>query len=215
MFKAVIFDMDGVIVNTVPIHFKAWKTMFSQYGKDFTFDDYKKKVDGIPRRDGARAILTDLSEEELEKAGSIKQRLFLEFLQKEKIQVYSTTLDLINELKVNNIKCALISASKNCRFVIEKVNATRLFDAIVDGHQITKGKPDPQVFLIAADKLKVEPCECVVLEDAVLGVQAAKAGGMFCIGVDRYGKPERLKKADMVISDAAEINFTKLKELSS
>ena len=88
--KAAIFDLDGVIVNTVPLHFKAWKMMFSEYGKEFNFDDYKQKVDGIPRMDGARAILTDLSDEELKKAADKKQVYFLEYLNSEDIPVYNS-----------------------------------------------------------------------------------------------------------------------------
>ena len=80
MFRGAIFDVDGVLVDTVPIHFKAWKKMFSEYGVDFTFDDYKSKVDGIPRYDGARAILKNLSDTEIKEAGDRKQRYFLEFI---------------------------------------------------------------------------------------------------------------------------------------
>ena len=85
-------------------------------------------------------------------------------------------------------------------------------DAIITGHDITKGKPDPQVFLLASEKLGVKPPDCVVLEDAVLGVEAAKRADMFCVGIDRYGDPSRLKKADIIISDAAEITAEKLQE---
>lgn len=215
MIKAAIFDMDGVIVTTVSVHFKAWKKMFSGYGKEFSFDDYKKKVDGIPRMDGARAILSDLSQEELAKAASIKQEFFLEFLKKEKIQVYESTIDLIRKLKENKIKTGVISASKNCRFVLEKVSLISMFETIVDGHQISKGKPDPQVFLIAAKRLEVSPCECVVFEDAVLGVEAAKRANMLCVGIDRYQNPQRLKAADKVVSDLSEISLEKLEELAS
>jgi len=105
-FQGAVFDVDGVIVNTVPLHFKAWKRMFSEYGKNFTFEDYKQKVDGIPRADGARAILTDLSPEELKKAASKKQKYYLELVEKDEVEVYSSTVDLINELKKNKIKIA-------------------------------------------------------------------------------------------------------------
>ena len=78
-FKGAIFDLDGVIVNTVPLHFKAWKRMFSEFGKEFTMKDYEDKVDGIPRMDGARAVLTEVSEDELDKAAAKKQEYFLDF----------------------------------------------------------------------------------------------------------------------------------------
>ena len=112
-FKAAIFDLDGVIVDTVPIHYRAWKKMFSEYGKDFTFEDYKQKVDGIPRLDGARAILTDFSDEDIKKACDTKQGYFLEFIEKDEIPTHKSTMKLIEELKSHSIKVANISSSKN------------------------------------------------------------------------------------------------------
>ena len=213
MMKAAIFDLDGVIVNTVPFHFKAWQGMFNEYGKEFTFEDYKEKVDGIPRTDGARAVLTDLSDDELKKAADKKQDYFLEYLNKEEIPVYNTTVDLVKALKREYLKRGVISSSKNCLSILKKVKLVDLFDVIITGNDVTKGKPDPQVFFMAAEKMAVEPKNCVVFEDAVLGVEAAKRAGMKCVGIDRYGKPERLKKADLVVSDLGEVNIEKIKEL--
>jgi len=90
IFKGAIFDMDGVVTTTVPLHFKAWKRMFEEYGKKFTFADYERYVDGIPRADGARAILKDLPEDKLKEAADKKQAYFLEILNKEPIPVYPT-----------------------------------------------------------------------------------------------------------------------------
>ena len=211
--KAAIFDLDGVIVNTVPLHFKAWQKMFSEYGKEFSFEDYKEKVDGIPRTDGAKAILTDLDEGGLKKAADKKQGYFLEYLNSEEIPVYKTTVDLIKAIKKEKIKRGAISSSKNCLPVLKKINLTDLFDVIITGNDITKGKPDPQVFFMAAEKMSAEPGLCVVFEDAVLGVEAAKRAGMKCVGIDRYGEPKRLKKADLVVSDLGEVDIEKIKEL--
>jgi beta-phosphoglucomutase len=213
--KGVIFDLDGVIVDTVPLHFKAWKKMFAEYGKDFTFEDYKQKVDGIPRMDGARAILTDLPEDELKKAADKKQNYFLQFLEEEGVKVYQSTVDLINKLKSEGIKVAVISSSKNCLPILKRAGLVDLFDVMITGNDIKKGKPDPEIFLLAAEKLGLEPSECIVFEDALLGVEAAKNAGMICIGIDRYGKPERLKRADLVVSDVGEVSLEKLKELAS
>ena len=118
--KGLIFDMDGVVTNTVPLHFKAWKRMFSDYGVDFDFDDYKKKVDGIPRLDGARAILSELSNEELEEAASRKQKYFREYLSTEKVQVYDDAYSFIKGLERNTIRVAVASSSKNCSFKLFK-----------------------------------------------------------------------------------------------
>jgi len=212
-FKGAIFDLDGVIVNTVPLHFKAWKKMFGEYGKELTFEDYKKKVDGILRISGARAILTELSDEELEQAGAKKQGYFLELLETEGIEVYESTLDLIKELKQNNIKVAVISSSKNCLPILKKTGIDGLFEVIITGHDIKKGKPDPQVFLSACRKLDLTPQECIVFEDAVLGVEAAKRGNFSCVGIDRYGNPARLAKADLVINDLSEAGLERLRRI--
>lgn len=212
-FKAAIFDLDGVIVNTVPLHFKAWQKMFKGYGKDFTFEDYKEKVDGIPRADGARAILNNISEDELKKASDKKQGYFLEYLESEKIPVYNTTTDLIKDFKEKDLKIAVISSSKNCLPILKKLGLTSLFDVIITGNDVTKGKPDPQVFFMAAEGVSVKSAECVVFEDAVLGVEAAKRADMKCVGIDRYGEPERLNKADLVVSDLREVDLEKVKAL--
>jgi beta-phosphoglucomutase len=209
-FKGAIFDLDGVIVNTVPLHFKAWKKMFAEYGREFTMKDYEDKVDGIPRADGARAILSDLSDEELEKASARKQGYFLELLGREEVNVYETTVKLIKELRRHGIKIAVISSSKNCPDILEKTGLYSLIDVEINGKQIVRGKPDPWIFLAAAEKLNLTPRECVVFEDAVLGVEAGKRGGIFTIGIDRRGAPERLKEADLVVTDLSEVDFKKL-----
>ncbi len=209
-FKGAIFDLDGVIVNTVPIHFKAWKKMFEEYGHSFTFDDYKAKVDGIPRLDGARAILTELPDKELKEASAKKQRYFLDYLGEEKIQVYPGTLNLIKELRGHKIKIAVISSSKNCPVILEKADMYKYIDAAISGNDITQGKPDPQIFLMAKDRLSLEISECIVFEDAELGVEAAKRGGFKTVGINRYEDPHRLNQADIVVKDLGELSYSQL-----
>jgi len=213
MFKGAIFDLDGVVVNTVPIHFKAWKKMFSEYGIDFTFDDYKSKVDGIPRYDGARAILKEISDAELKEAADRKQKYFLEFIEKEDIPVYTSCIDLIKELKNHNKKIAIASSSRNCKRILQRAGIIHLADAIVDGNDITRAKPDPQIFQLAADRLGCAYAECVVFEDAVLGVEAAINGKMLCIGIDRYGNPKRLAKANLVVEDLSKVDYETIEGL--
>ncbi|MDD5070645.1 MAG: beta-phosphoglucomutase family hydrolase [Candidatus Omnitrophica bacterium] len=215
--KGAIFDLDGVIVSTVLSHFSAWKKMFSEYGKEFSFDDYKEKVDGIPRIDGARSILFDLSQEELELAAEKKQVYFLKSLQTEGVKIYDSTIDLVKALKAKKIKVAVISSSKNCLPILQKAAIDSLFDIILTGHDIKpgRGKPHPDVFLEAAEKLGLSAGECVVFEDAVLGVEAAKRAQFKAVGIDRYDSPERLKKADIVVDDLSKVTVEKLIDLFS
>lgn len=212
-FKGAIFDMDGVVTTTVPFHFKAWKRMFNEYGKEFTFDDYQKYVDGIPRMDGARAILSELSEDELKEAGDKKQGYFLELLNKEEILIYDSTIAFIKELRSKDIKIAVISSSKNCPYILEKTGVDKLTDIVISGNDITKGKPDPQIFLLAAKGLGLNEDECVVFEDALLGVEAAKNGNFRCIGIDRHNNPARLKKADLIVDDLSRVTYIKIEKL--
>jgi beta-phosphoglucomutase len=211
--KGAIFDLDGVIVDTVPIHFKAWKRMFTEYGKKFTFRDYKEKVDGIPRIDGGKAILTNLSEKELIKATDKKQKYFLEYLEKENIPVFKSTLNLMKELKNKGIKIAIISSSKNSPYILKRTGINALLDIEISGNDITKGKPHPQIFLMAAKKMGIKPGNCIVFEDAILGVEAAKRAKMLCVGIDRHNDSQRLKEADIIVSDLKELNYTKLASL--
>lgn len=213
--KGVILDLDGVIVDTVPLHFKAWKKMFGEYGRNFTFKDYKEKVDGIPRLAGARAILTDLSDKELDKAAARKQRYFSEFLKADGIKVYETSRRLMEELRSKGVKIAVISSSKNCPYILEKAGLNKLPDIVISGNDIKegKGKPDPWIFLTAAERLGLKPEECVVFEDALLGVEAGKRGNMKTVGVDRHDDPGRLSKADLIIKDLGELDFGRLKSL--
>jgi len=213
MFRGAIFDVDGVLVDTVPIHFKAWKKMFSEYGVDFTFDDYKSKVDGIPRYDGARAILKNLSDTEIKEAGDRKQRYFLEFIDEEEIPVYTSSIDLIKELKGHGKKIAFASSSRNCKRILERTKIIHLADAIVDGNDLTRGKPDPEIFQLAAQRLNCDYAECIVFEDAVLGVEAALNTEMLCIGIDRYDNPKRLAKASLVVKDLSGVDHKTIEDL--
>ncbi|MFC1617226.1 HAD family hydrolase [Candidatus Margulisiibacteriota bacterium] len=206
-FKSVIFDLDGVIVNTVPLHFKAWQKMFNDYGYEFKMQDYLKKVDGIPRVDGARAILTDLNDNEIIEAGNKKQAYFVELLSTIPFDKFDSTLDLIKELEKQAIPLAVASSSKNTKAILKKLNLTAYFQAVVTGHDFEKGKPDPEIFFNAAAQLGAKPKESIVFEDAVAGVQAAVNGGFFCVGINRHDHPEIKEIAHITINDASEISL--------
>lgn len=210
-----IFDMDGVLVDTVDMHFRAWKRMFEEHGREFSFEDYKAKVDGIPRRDGARAILPGLSDEELERACAQKQGYFLEMLDNTKVPAYPGTVALVNAMRSAGHKAALISSSRNLPRIIKSAGVDGIWDSIVNGTEVERGKPAPDVFLLAAERLGMPPGNCVVFEDAVQGVEAARRGGMKCVGIDRHGDPGRLSGADRVVGDLSEVSVSDLDGLFS
>lgn len=211
--RGAIFDIDGVIVDTVPLHFRAWKRMFEEYGHSFTMADYLAKVDGRPRLEGAAAILTELDAKEIKEAGDKKQSYYLEFLDKEPLAEFESTIKLIKEMKERGIKLAAASSSKNARRILQKIGLLDVFEVNVSGADFKKGKPDPEIFLTASSRLGLKPEECVVFEDAKSGVEAAKNGGFPCIGIDRHGNREALKVADRVVDDLEEISLKEILEL--
>lgn len=204
-FKGVIFDLDGVLVDTVPLHFDAWKRMFNEYGYDFNQEIYQEKVDGRPRLDGVRGVMSTLDEDELIEAGKRKQGYYLEMINNGQLQAFVSSMTLIRQLRKQGIRLATASSSVNASCILEKLGVLGDFDTVVTADDVSVGKPHPEIFLTAAQRLNLAVSDCVVFEDAVSGVQAAKAGNFFCIAVDRHKQPDKFEHADIVIQDAGEI----------
>lgn len=206
--KACIFDLDGVIVDTVPAHFIAWKTMADELNIPFTEDD-NEHLKGVSRTDSMRRILalgnqTKTDEEVLEMTDK-KNAIYVEIISKmTPADILPGVTDFIQLLKDNNIATAIGSASKNTPTILKAVGLDSTFDAIVDGNQVEHGKPNPEVFLKGAERLNLAPEDCIVLEDAISGVEAAKRGGMKCIGV---GEAKVLGKADRVVPDLTNVDI--------
>ncbi len=236
-FDAVVFDLDGVITDTASTHAKAWKRMFDEYllaraeadGADFVpfgiDEDYRVYVDGKPRCDGASAFLAsrgielpmgapDDGPDDPTICGVARRKndAFMATLEEHGAEAYPSSIAFLEELRRAGFKTAIISASKNCGAVLAAAGATGLFDAQVDGLVAQElelpGKPAPDVFLEAARRIGVEPSRAIVVEDALAGVEAGRAGGFgLVVGVDRLGQADDLLAhgADVVVSDLAEI----------
>lgn len=210
--KACLFDLDGVIVDTARYHFLAWKQLARELGIDFT-EEHNELLKGVSRMRSLDIILEiggkTLSEEEKTALADKKNNAYLEYILKmDESEILPGVKSFITELKNNHIRVALGSASKNAQLILNRLNIENLFDAVIDGNKVSEAKPDPEVFLNGAAKLKVEPEACVVFEDALAGVEAAKNAGMFCVGV---GDQTTLKAADLVISGFADFTLGKLK----
>ena len=215
MFKGAIFDLDGVIVNTVPLHFASWHYLFATvHNLTFTQKDYDEKVDGKPRLDSIRLLLPQLSEQEVIAAGECKQQRYLELLNEKEIEQFPSSIQLIKELHSKGILLAAASSSKNANYILEKINLRQVFNVVISGYDFVHGKPHPEIFLKAATALKLAANECIVFEDALAGIQAAKAGGFYCIGIDRHHNPNNYKDADITVRDLNEINYERLNELT-
>ena len=212
--KAFIFDLDGVIVDTAKYHFLAWRQLANSMGFDFTHEQ-NEQLKGVSRVKSLEKILAwgnkSVSEADFIKFMAQKNEDYLTYIEKmdeqEILPDVTKTLDL---LRKENQQIGLGSASKNARMILEKVNLLKKFDSIVDGNDVSKAKPDPEVFLIAAKQLHTNPENCIVFEDAVAGIQAANTAGMVSIGI---GDKKTLHEADYVFSDFTEISTEFLKEL--
>jgi alpha,alpha-trehalase len=236
-YDAVIFDLDGVITDTASTHSTAWKALFDEYlkqradqsGEPFVpFDpdtDYRQWVDGKPRYEGVRSFLESRGvtlpygdpedgpeQETICGLGNKKNPMFLARLEEDGVEVYDSSVNLVRDLLDKGIRTAIVSSSKNCVAILKAAEITDLFEVKVDGVDAARlgltGKPEPDTFLEAVREMGIDPTRAVVVEDAIAGVQAGRAGGFGCVlGIDRVGDPDALKDngADVVVSDLEEV----------
>ena len=206
--KGFIFDLDGVIVDTAKYHFLAWRRLANSIDVDFT-EVQNEQLKGVSRVKSLEKILEwgnkTISEEQFTALMTTKNDEYLSYVdQMDASEILPDVPKILNFLKENNQPIALGSASKNARGILKKVNLLDDFDAIVDGTNVTKAKPDPEVFLNAAKAINIQPENCIVFEDSVAGIQAANLAKMISIGI---GEKETLHEADFVFKDFTEISI--------
>jgi len=214
LIKACIFDLDGVIVDTAHYHFLAWRKLAKEIGINLTEAD-NERLKGVSRMRSLEIILelggVSLSEHDKENMANKKNTWFVDYVERmAPEEIFPGVRTLIKNLREMGIKVALASSSKNARTVVQLLHINQEFDAIVDGTMVTNSKPDPEIFLLAAKKLCVDPKDCVVFEDAEAGVEAALAAGMKCVGV---GSPSQLRRANKVITKTGEFQIAELEQL--
>jgi beta-phosphoglucomutase len=180
-YKAVIYDLDGVIVHTDHYHYLAWKFVADQLHLQFD-EALNNKLRGVSRMESLNIILDSnavkLSETEKEEIAKEKNEVYKKYLMKMTPRDIDEAVRLtLHELRNNKIKLAIGSSSRNAKMILERTGIVDLFDAISDGNNITHSKPDPEVFLKAAEYMNLKPEECLVVEDAVAGINAGIAGG--------------------------------------
>jgi len=239
--RGAIFDLDGVITATARSHFLAWKAAFEGFLREtgteeepkFTYEeDYIPYVDGKPRYNGVQSFLQsrgielpwgdpsdEPGNETICSVGNKKNDAFRETVKKDGVDIYDSTLKLIHELKGRGVKVGVASSSKNTGYVLKTVGLSDLFGSVVDGLVSAelglKGKPEPDIFILAAERLGLEPKECMMVEDAYVGVEAGKRGNFaLVLGVNREGGPEGLyaRGADIVVPDLEEIDYNRIEE---
>ena len=214
--KGFIFDLDGVIVDTAKYHYLAWKKLANSIGVDFS-EEQNEQLKGISRTRSLEKILEwgnkTLIEDEFMELMARKNNDYLNYIAKmDESEILPDVTKILDFLSERNQPIALGSASKNARAILKRVKLINQFDIIVDGNDVSKAKPNPEVFLNAADGLKVQPEKCVVFEDSVAGIQAANNANMISIGI---GSEAVLNEADFVFKDFTEISIEFLEEIMS
>jgi beta-phosphoglucomutase family hydrolase len=230
-FDGVLFDLDGVLTSTAAIHAEAWKAMFDQYlasrgEPPFDIDaDYKRYVDGKPRYEGVRSFLESRrihlpageadeppNDRTVAGLGNRKDALVKQAIADGRVESFPGSIEWARRLRAEGFKTAVVSSSRNCGPVLRAAGIEDLFDARVDGQTLIdlnlRGKPAPDSFLKAAEWLAISAARAVVVEDALSGVEAGRAGGFgLVIGVDREGHGEVLRQhgADVVVADLGEL----------
>lgn len=205
--KGLIFDLDGVIVFTDKFHYQAWKKMADQMGIYFD-EEINNRLRGVSRMESLEIILeryegTPLSVEDKQSMAEEKNNTYRELLKTmTPADVTGEVRDTLRELKQKGYKLAIGSSSKNARFILDKVELLDAFDAISDGNNITNSKPDPEVFIKASEYIGEKPEECIVVEDAYAGIDAAKAGGMLAAAI---GDASSYDKADFVLNTFSDL----------
>jgi len=211
--KACIFDLDGVIVDTAKYHYLSWKNLFQPLDYDFHEHD-NEPLKGASRMHSLEMILDmagmDKTQAEKEELCRVKNDIYLASIEAMTgTEILPGVAKLIQTMKQNGISISLGSASRNARHILDILDITEQFDAVVDGNDVQHGKPNPEVFLLAAAKLKVSPHTCLVIEDAAKGITAAKKAGMLAIGI---GDATFLGAADLVLPNLEGMTWDLLHE---
>ncbi|MBT8289859.1 MAG: beta-phosphoglucomutase [Muriicola sp.] len=213
--KGFIFDLDGVIVDTAKYHYLAWKHLADELGIPFT-KEQNEQFKGVSRKRCLEILLEwgnlKVSKEQFNNWLEEKNEDYLSYIDTmTEEEILPDVIKVLQYLQKHKVPMALGSASKNARAILKKVGLIPYFNTIVDGTQVTKAKPDPEVFLIAAKELNITPVNCVVFEDAIAGIQAANTAGMTSVGI---GHKNTLSEAQYVFKDFTEIELNFIKELA-
>jgi len=215
MLRAAIFDMDGVMIDSHPIHKKTWRKFLKFLGKEITEENLNFVMDGRKREEILRHFLGDLSDEEVRLLGHQKEQLFRD--EAADIKVIEGLQDFLTQLSEAEIKLGVASSGSESRvnYVLDSFHLRHYFEAIVTGDQVTIGKPDPTIFRLACNRLRVRPTETLVFEDSVSGVRAAKAADMRCVGVATNGITANLLEAgaDHIIPDFSCVSVDLVRDL--
>jgi len=213
MIKAVIFDMDGVLVDNSKVHDETWRIMCEKYGKPESAEKVKN-IFGGTNKIFVEQLLGITDPEEVKRIAIEKEALYREVFQAT-IKAPDGLLPLLFELRRRNVRLAVATSGpkENLNFVLDNLDIRHFFDALVEESQITHGKPHPEIYLRAAQLLGISPQECVAIEDSIFGLQSAKSAGMKAIAITTSFTPDKLTLADKIIHSFTELQVDELLQL--
>jgi beta-phosphoglucomutase family hydrolase len=197
--RAVLWDLDGVLVDSGPFHFQAWRELMASMGRELSEADFRRTF-GMRNDTVLRDLLGELPPAEVERLAARKEELFRRAARGNLVALPGA-LALLRLLRERGFRLAVVSSAPyaNIELMLRSLGVEAEFDVIIGGEDVTRGKPNPEGFLLAAERLDVKPAECVVIEDAQAGVEAAKRGGMRCVGVVGGRPRQTLERADLVV----------------
>lgn len=213
---AAIFDMDGTLVDNTPYHYRSWQTLFKKYNLgDLPIATYYAEMSGVPIWDTTKRLFGDTKSVEEMRALAHERETIYEGIFTSVAAPLNGLIPFLKELKAAGIRTAIASSSsiEGIDFVLSHIDIREYFDVIVDGAQVIKGKPNPDIFLLAAEKLQASPEQCLVFEDSAAGIKAGNAAGMKVIGVATGQAAEKLKPSVKVINNYTEISLADLKRI--
>lgn len=205
--SAVIFDLDGTLLDNNPFHLKSWKQYLKQIGRELSDDEYNANINGRTNRDVVTYLYgNDITDEELWKYTLEKEAVYRE-LYKPFIRPVEGLPELLDELYKREVPMAIATSGikVNIDFMFENVPIRKYFREVVDSSYISRGKPDPEIFLVTASRLNIPPAACLVFEDSLVGIESARAAGMRVVAVATTHPAEELAPADMIIRDYTEL----------
>ncbi|MBD5145619.1 MAG: HAD-IA family hydrolase [Ruminococcus sp.] len=205
MIKAILFDLNGVLIDSEELNRASWKMVFENYGLNFSEKLYTQLIDGRITKEIAQEFV---GEEKIRDFVELKDRLWYDLFAERGMTIFDDTIPFLTELKSQNIKTAIITSSRKVKYILDYLNMSQYFDAVIGGEEITCGKPNPEIVLKAINLLNMDASEVALVEDSVAGLEAGRKAGVYCIAIKRNAK-NVFAEYDQLINNLSEIKLNK------